>query len=101
MTTLEIAEDLQPQIAEKWAYTHEILDLYEYNKDGRFTERIQSMVDRLLPTEVYYVIFKDKFEKAVLLSELEQIVEVDEIKSLPINIVLFGSKDNPLGILKH
>lgn len=100
MTQLEIAEDLQSQIAEKWAYTHEILDLYQYNKDGRFTERIQSMIDRLLPTEVYYVIFKDKFEEAILLSEVEHIVEVDEIKSLPINTVLFATENNPLGILK-
>jgi hypothetical protein len=100
MTNLQIAEDLRDQIAEKWAYTHEILDLYEYNKDGRFTERIQSMIDRLLPTEVYYIIVTNKFEEAILLSNIEQIVEVSEIKSLPINQVLFSSEDNPLGILK-
>lgn len=116
MTTLEIAEKLREQIKEQWPYVSTILALYANNKDGIFTERIQSMVDKLLPDEVFYRIAQSYLNSSItlykpvlvgneLVNHPDALFEYripynQEIKSLPINIVLFGSEDNPLGILK-
>lgn len=103
MTQLQIAEKLREQIKEQWPYVSTILVLYENNIDGIFTDRIQSMVDKLLPGEVFYQmnsIYK-AFEMFLLPQLIKNDGNINPILSLPINIVLFGSEDNPLGILKH
>ena len=116
MTQLEIALKLREQIKEQWPFVSTILVLYENNTGEQFTERIQDMVDRLLPKEVFYQIAQSYLNsstnlyKAVLVGK-ELINHPDalfeyripynqEIKSLPINQVLFASEDNPLGVLK-
>lgn len=111
MTQLEIAEKLREQIKEQWPYVSTILALYENNTKGQFSTRINIMVDKLLPDEVFYsssLIFGyaesiKKSDYPVILGNNSKFYTLDkngEIKSLPINIVLFGSKDNLLGILK-
>jgi len=98
MTNLEIARDLADCMLD-WPYIHDIWGLQQHNTDGRFTERIQSMVDRLFPFEIFYFIRENNALTMDFYQNFDDIT-VDEIKSLPINIVLFGSEDNPLGILK-
>ena len=98
MNQLEITEKLREQIKEQWPYVSTILALYANNTDGKFTERIQDMIDRLLPREVFYYVFYDK-----TISLVGSTVEVQhsvDIKSLPINQVLFSSEDNMFGHLK-
>jgi hypothetical protein len=112
MSNLEIAIKLREQIKEQWPYVSTILVLYANNTDGRFTERIQDMIDRLMPREAYYYshcYYTDALLKTTTIVDYN-IIEIDslgtdyvttgEIKSLPINQVLFSSEDNPLGILK-
>lgn len=101
MTQLEIALKLREQIKEQWPYVSTILALYENNTEGQFSERIQTMVDKLLPDEVYYGecwVNKGANIKSVTI-ELSYIITGSYITSLPINIVLFGSEDNPNGEL--
>ena len=98
MNNLEIAEKLREQIKEQWPYVSTILALYENNKDGIFTERVQSMVSKLLPDEVFYL-FDGKSE-IELIDPWDSNVGIEVIDSLPINVVLFATEDNPLGILK-
>lgn len=116
MTNLEIAEKLREQIKAEWPYVSTILALYANNSDGQFTERIQDMVDRLLPKEVFYQVAncyvsdKTTLHKIVLLGEkindnpnsvFEYHIKWSEpICSLPINQVLFSSEDNMFGHLK-
>lgn len=107
MTQLQIAEKLREQIKEQWPYVSTILALYENNTEGQFSERIQAMVDKLLPDEVFYICDDKWFRKdmpltieSILKRGLDSKDDSNRIQSLPINIVLFGSKDNPLGILK-
>jgi hypothetical protein len=106
MTNLQIAEKLREQIKAEWPYVSTILALYENNKDGKFTERIQDMVDRLMPREVYYIHDDKWFRKNMPLTIESMLKEGlhshddSNILSLPINQVLFSSEDNPLGILK-
>ena len=105
MTNLEIALKLREQIKEQWPFVSTILALYENNEGKIFTDRIQSMVDKLLPNEVFYIHDKDwtGLDKPTLYELCYKWgwrPKANEIKSLPINIVLFGSEDNPLGILK-
>jgi hypothetical protein len=97
MTTLEIAEKLREQIKAEWPYVSTILALYANNTNGQFTERIQDMLDRLLPNEVYYVFDGITIE---LIGPFDSDIGIEVIESLPINQVLFSSEDNPLGILK-
>jgi hypothetical protein len=106
MTQLEIALKLREQIKAEWPYVSTILALYENNKDGIFTERVQSMVSKLLPDEVFYICDDKWFRKDMPLT-IESILkrglhskDDSNIKSLPINVVLFATEDNPLGILK-
>jgi hypothetical protein len=115
MTQLQIAEKLREQIKEQWPYVSTILALYANNTDGRFTERIQDMVDRLLPREVFYQkarCFVDQettLRKVVLFGKevnnsndivKYHIAYAEPILSLPINQVLFASEDNMFGHLK-
>ena len=115
MSNLEIAIKLREQIKEQWPYVSTILALYVNNTEGQFTERIQDMIDRLLPREVFYQkarCFVDQettLRKVVLfgkeVSKPNDIIKYhiaysEPICSLPINQVLFSSEDNPLGILK-
>lgn len=106
MTQLEIALKLREQIKEQWPFVSTILALYENNINGQFTERIQYMVDRLLPKEVYYI-HDDKWFRADMPLTIESMLKKglhsyddSNILSLPINQVLFASEDNLLGILK-
>ena len=116
MTNLEIALKLREQIKAKWPYVSTILALYENNTKldineledfhlgsegikGVFTERIQDMVDRLLPKEVFYQeASPNNIDIAVSLIK-ETIYKMLPIKSLPINQVLFSSDNNPEGKL--
>lgn len=100
MTNLQIAEKLREQIKAEWPYVSTILALYANNKDGIFTERIQDMVSKLLFDEVFYIELDWHKDKYVLLDVVKIQNFNAEIKSLPINQVLFSSEDNPLGILK-
>jgi len=97
MKNLQIAEKLREQIKAQWPYVSTILALYANNSDGRFTERIQDMIDRLLPNEVYFV---TDGENVQLVSTFDSDIGIEIIEWLPINQVLFSSEDNPLGILK-
>lgn len=92
MTQLEIAQILREQIKQEWPFVSTILALYENNTEGQFSERIQAMVNKLLPDEVYY----DSFRTELINNKST----LDFIKSLPIQVVLFATEDNPLGILK-
>jgi hypothetical protein len=102
MTNLEIAEKLREQISQQWPYVSTILALWENNKDGVFTERVQSMVSKLLPDEVfYYNAYHHKLARVYNFKLLDDKLGMEiPILSLPINVVLFATKDNPLGILK-
>jgi hypothetical protein len=102
MTQLQIAEKLREQIKEQWPYVSTILALYANNTDGKFTERIQDMVDRLLPREVFYCnIYEFKLAKVYYYRVFtDDIKEKFTIESLPINQVLFSSEDNMFGHLK-
>jgi hypothetical protein len=114
MTQLEIALKLREQIKEQWPFVSTILALYENNINGQFTERIQDMVDRLLPKEVFYYTecekwgyceshstVKDKYLIVGTKYIKECFVEDNTlIESLPINQVLFASVDNPKGKLE-
>ena len=109
MTQLEIALKLREQIKEQWPFVSTILALYANNTNGQFTERIQDMVDRLLPKEVYFVVLNtfliNNFPVLVGTKNKDGIFLLEEcginnIESLPINQVLFASEDNPLEILK-
>jgi hypothetical protein len=115
MTNLEIAEKLREQIKVEWPYVSTILALYENNKDGIFADRIQSMVSKLLPDEVFYCksyLLSDSIHNPEFMNTDTPILYGNrsfgeykaklnsEVYSLPINIVLFATKDNPLGILK-
>ena len=102
MTQLQIAEKLREQIKEQWPYVSTILALYENNKDGIFTERIQDMTDRLLPDEVFYY-NEYEFKLAKVYNYKLVSVSMDKehtIYWLPINQVLFSSEDNMFGHLK-
>ena len=102
MTQLQIAEKLREQIKAEWPYVSTILALYANNTNGQFTERIQDMIDRLLPREVFYGdCWGNKLGniKGITI-DLEYIITGTEIKSLPINQVLFSSEDNMFGYLK-
>jgi hypothetical protein len=103
MTQLQIAEKLREQIKAEWPYVSTILALYANNTDGKFTERIQDMVDRLLPKEVfYYNQYEFKMAKvySYVLLGIVDLVDEYTIESLPINQVLFSSEDNMFGHLK-
>lgn len=99
MTNLEIALKLREQIKEQWPFVSTILALYENNTNNQFTDRIQDMIDRLIPTNVYYydISFNNIDLEPVLVGGA---LSSGNIQWLSINIVLFGSEDNPLGILK-
>ena len=97
MTQLEIALKLREQIKEQWPFVSTILALHENNTDGKFTERIQDIVDRLLPNEVYYVFDGITIE---LIGPFDSDIGIEVIESLPINQVLFSSEDNMFGHLK-
>lgn len=103
MTNLEIASQLREQIKEQWPYVSTILALYANNSDSKFTDRIQKMVDKLLPDEVFYqmlVNWQITPKSLAPVCVINDVASGFEIKSLPINQVLFSSEDNPLGILK-
>lgn len=108
MTQLEIAQILREQIKQEWPYVSTILALHENNASNRFGQRIKSMVSKLLPEEVFYQMAQHEVTSLVtpvlieinIAPEHYFISQITIIESLPINIVLFGSKDNPLGILK-
>lgn len=101
MANLEIAEKLREQIREQWPYVSTILALYTSinNDDGKFNERIKDMLDRVMPYEVFYqeVSYNNIDLNPIILYNT---YSSKEIKSLPINVVLFATEDNPLGILK-
>jgi hypothetical protein len=106
MTQLQIAEKLREQIKEQWPYVSTILALYANNTNGIFTERIQDMIDRLLPREVFYIYDNKWFRKNMPLT-IESMLKVglhshddSNILALPINQVLFSSEDNMFGHLK-
>ena len=111
MNNLEIAEKLKEQIREQWPYVSTILSLHEHNSKGLFTEMIRKKVAKVLPDEVFYQMAQStgskNYESPWLLKYIYEYEDADLympssqiIESLPINIVLFGSEDNPLGILK-
>ena len=105
MNNLEIAQQLREQIKEHWPYVSTILALYESNKGMIFTDRIQRMIDRLLPDAVFYILDDTwtGLDNPMLFDTCYKSgwrPSATEIKSLPINIVLFASETNPLGILK-
>jgi hypothetical protein len=102
MTQLQIAEKLREQIKEQWPYVSTILALYVNNTDGKFTERIQDMIDRLMPREVfYYNDYHHKLAKVYKFKLLDETINIEiPILSLPINQVLFSSEDNMFGHLK-
>jgi hypothetical protein len=104
MTQLQIAEKLREQIKEQWPFVSTILALHENinNDDGKFNERIQGMIDKLMPYEVFYqeVSYNNIDLEPKLLGNSYGTYAFREIKSLPINQVLFSSESNPLGILK-
>jgi hypothetical protein len=117
MIQLEIALKLREQIKEQWPFVSTILALHENNKGHIFTDRIQRMIDRLLPDAVFYHPEGQRLSnrRDSLNMVIERIpiivgikstdkygyrVSVEGISSLPINQVLFASEDNPLGILK-
>jgi hypothetical protein len=102
MNQLEIAEKLREQIKAQWPYVSIILALYANNTDGIFTERIQDMIDRLLPREVFYY-NEYEFKLAKVYNYKLVSVSMDKehtIYCLPINQVLFSSEDNPKGKLE-
>jgi len=102
MTQLQIAEKLREQIKAEWPYVSIILALYANNTDGKFTERIQDMIDRLLPREVFYY-NEYEFKLAKVYNYKLVSVSMDKkhtIYCLPINQVLFSSEDNPKGKLE-
>jgi hypothetical protein len=101
MTQLEMAQKLREQIKQEWSYVSTILALHDNNK-GQFTERIQAMVNKLLPDEVFYGEFwPNNFSDLTDITvKLEDAISGFEIKSLPIQVVLFATESNPLGILK-
>lgn len=100
MTNLEIAEKLREQIKVEWPYVSTILALYANNTNRGFSNEISDMVDRLLPKVVYYQnVSFNNIDITPLLTKTT-IFDILPIEWLPINIVLFGSEDNPLGILK-
>jgi hypothetical protein len=100
MSNLEIAIKLREQIKEQWPYVSTILALYANNTDGKFTERIQDMVSKLLFDEVFYIELYWHKDKYILLDVVKVQNFNAEIKSLPINQVLFSSEDNMFGHLK-
>jgi len=107
MTNLEIAEKLREQIKAEWPYVSTILALYENNASNRFGQRIKQMVAKLLPDEVYYQMAQHEVTSLTtpILIENNKAPEqyfisvITIIESLPINIVLFSSEDNPEGKL--
>ena len=119
MTNLEIAGKLREQIKVEWPYVFTILALHTSinNDDGKFNERIQSMVNKLLPDEVFYHpkgkrLGNRHVPLGTIIDDMPIIVGIksteeygyfnseESILSLPTNQVLFSSEDNPLGILK-
>lgn len=104
MTNLEIALKLREQIKKQWPHVSTILALYKNNTEGIFTERIQKMVGKL-PDEVFYLHDDNRtgLDNPMLFETCYNDgwrPRATEIKSLPINTVLFATEDNLLGILK-
>lgn len=106
MTNLEIAENLREQLQEQWPCASTMLKLYANNEDGVFTDRLINMVDRLLPSEVFYQMAEHEIVSkkipVILGTQTPKeyfVSSTAPIESLPINMVLFASADNLTGKL--